>query len=173
MQWMDPLATECLFDNLCSLQIYARIKEVKNGIGLKEAGCINQRISRHLDRSVLQCLANADNLDTDGDYDVSNDKAGDRSSTMLSFKTSPGSACNILMTVYMSGESKEIVRCLFAFYINIVGPPPGMMVCAAVGNTARKFLIQIDERRSVHYCHLTPSGCALSSRSDKRHLATR
>ena len=47
------------------------------------------------------------------------DKAGYMDRTMSYFHTSPGSACSILMAVYVSGGFEETVRSLPAFDIGL------------------------------------------------------
>ena len=51
----------------------------------------------------------------EGDFSTQNDKAGYRNGTLSSFLTSPGSACCILIALYVSRVSEETAYYLLAF----------------------------------------------------------
>ncbi|GFV24576.1 hypothetical protein TNCV_1914381 [Trichonephila clavipes] len=51
-------------------------------------------------------------LRRDGDSGEPNDEAGYRRGTMSAFKTSPGSACSILMVVYASNAPRRLLLAL-------------------------------------------------------------
>ena len=76
--------------------------------------CLQQR---DLPESAIFTPASLENAARvrDGDSGVPNDKAEYRNGKMLSFQTSPGSACGILTAVYLSGGSEETARRLPPF----------------------------------------------------------